>query len=164
MSESVTKSSSIKDKRLCWLLCAFHCWRTFLLSIYPPPNGIEASAHASASSNGGASGASLPLWLAPVRCIQTLVSIPYPSPCDWLWWVCSPKYTNPCLDILSMAWWWNWQDETKQQSLCLCDGHHWICSVCSTEWGEKITKSLALMGMSSPSPRRKTMLCWNSTC
>ena len=116
-----------------------------------PPNGIEASAHASASSNGGASGASLPLWLAPVRCIQTLVSIPYPSPCDWLWWVCSPKYTNPCLDILSMAWWWNWQDETKQQSLCLCDGHHWICSVCSTE---KWQNPKLWWGCLPPSPRR----------
>ena len=55
---------------------AFHCWRTLLLSIYPPLKGVEVSAHALASSNGGASGASLPLWLAPVRCIQTCVSMP----------------------------------------------------------------------------------------
>ena len=35
-------------------------------------------------------------------------------PPEWLWWVCSPKYTNPCLDILSMACWWSWQTETEQ--------------------------------------------------
>ena len=42
--------------------------------------------------------------------IWTQVSMPP----EWLWWVCSPKYTNPCLDILSMACWWSWQTETEQ--------------------------------------------------
>ena len=59
-------------------------------------NGLDVIARARVSSNGGASGASLSLWLACTP-MYTLSPIPLPTHCDWLWWVCSEKYTNPSI-------------------------------------------------------------------